>query len=298
MFDRQKISLGITPTGWTNDDFPTVGDEISFEQCVSEIALAGFEGCSVGHKFPSDPAELKAALDLRGLRVSEPWVSTFFTVNDMERQTLEEFDHQVRFIGAVGGTDIGLAELGHSVHQQPIAVTANKPIFDDRQWAAMVSGLNRLGERAIKAGLRLCYHHHMGTGVQTRAEIDRLMADTDPASVHLLVDTGHLTWAGGDPLQLVQDHFERIGHVHLKDIRRPVMEEATKRGFSFIDAIEAGVFTVPGDGDIDFVPILQALSDRGYEGWLVVEAEQDPAKAHPLTYATKARAYLRDVADL
>jgi len=162
----------------------------------------------------------------------------------------------------------------------------------------MVSGLNRLGERAAEAGLRLCYHHHMGTGVQTRAEIDRLLADTDPATVHLLVDTGHLTWAGGDPLQLVQDHFERIGHVHLKDIRWPVMEEATKRGSSFVDAIEAGVFTVPGDGDIDFVPILQALSDRGYEGWLVVEAEQDPAKAHPLTYATKARAYLRDVADL
>jgi inosose dehydratase len=298
VLDRQKISLGITPTCWTNDDFPTIGEEISFEQCVSEIALAGFEGCSVGHKFPSDPVQLRAALELRGLRVSEPWVSTFFTANEMRTQTVENFLEQLEFIHAIGGTDIGTAELAHAVHQQPVAVSANKPVFDDRQWKAMVDGLNDLGARATKAGMRLCYHHHMGSGVQTRAEIDRLLADTDPDSVHLLLDTGHLTWAGDDPLLLIQDHFERIKHVHLKDIRRPVLEDAKRLGLSFGAAVAAGVFTVPGDGSIDFVPILKALGERDYGGWLVVEAEQDPAKAHPLTYAKKARAYLRDVAGL
>lgn len=298
MFDRSKVSVGITPTCWINDDFPGIGAEISFEQCVSEIALAGFEGCSVGHTFPSDAATLRAALELRGLRVSEPWVSTYFTLQDMKQQTLDNFRHQLEFIHAVGGTDIGTAELGHAVHQQPVALLANKPVFDDRQWRAMVEGLNDLGRLATDAGMRLCYHHHMGTGVQTREEVDRLLADTDPDAVHLLVDTGHLTWGGGDPTELVHDHFDRIKHVHLKDLRAPIVEEAARRGLSFGDAIRAGVFTVPGDGTIDFPAFLGALAQRGYTGWLVVEAEQDPAKAHPLEYAKRARAYLRDVADL
>jgi inosose dehydratase len=298
VFADRPIWLGITPTGWTNDDLPALGDEISFEQCVSEIALAGYEGCSVGHKFPTDPAELRAALDLRGLRVSEPWHSTYFTVAAMEEETLEGFKRQMAFIGEMGGTDIGLAELGHAVHQQPIALKPNKPIFTDEQWKLLVEGLNRLGSMATEEGMRLCYHHHMGTGVQTREEVDRLMAETDPNHVHLLLDTGHLYWSGDDPLALARDHGERIKHVHLKDIRRPVMEECDERALPFLDAVRAGVFTVPGDGDLDFAPILQALDEAGFEGWLVVEAEQDPAKAHPLTYAKKARAYLGDIAGL
>jgi inosose dehydratase len=298
VFDRDRVLLGITPTGWTNDDFPLLGDEISFEQCVSEMALAGFQGCSVGHKYPTDPAELRAALELRGLRVSEPWASTFFTACDMGGQTDASFQRQLDFIRAMGGSDIVIAELGHAVHQQPVAVLPNKPVFDDRQWRAMVDGVNRLGDVARRQGMRLCYHHHMGTGVQTREEVDRLMRDTDPDCVHLLLDTGHLYWAGDDPALLARDHAHRIKHVHLKDVRRPVMEESIARGRSFFEAIKAGVFTVPGDGDIDFRPILQALADSGYEGWLVVEAEQDPAHAHPLTYAKKARAYLRETAAL
>ena len=204
VFDRQKVSLGITPTCWINDDFPTIGSDISFEQCVSEIALAGFEGCSVGHTFPSDPEQLREALQLRGLRVSEPWVSTYFTVNEMTTQTIDNFRRQLEFIHAIGGTDIGTAELGNAVHQQPVALLANKPVFNDHQWQAMVDGLNELGARATDAGMRLCYHHHMGTGVQTRAEVDRLLADTDPDTVHLLLDTGHLTWGGGDAVELVR----------------------------------------------------------------------------------------------
>lgn len=298
MFDRSKVFLGVTPTLWTNDDLPTLGDEIPFEQCVSEMALAGFEGCSVGHKFPTDVAVLKAALELRGLRVSEPWASTYFTVNAMEHQTIDGFGRQMRFIKAMGGTEVVLAELGHAVHQQPVSLLPNKPVFDGARWKAMVDGINRLGEIAHREGMRVCYHHHMGTGVQTRAEVDRFLRDTDPAYVHLLLDTGHLTWAGDDPLALARDHASRIKHVHLKDIRRPVMEDANRRGMSFLEAVRAGVFTVPGDGDVDFPPILQTLADSGYEGWLVVEAEQDPAKAHPLTYAKKARAYLAEVTGL
>ena len=295
MFDREKVFLGITPTGWTNDDMPGLGDDIPFEQCVSEMALAGFEGCSVGHKFPTDTEVLKAELELRGLRVSEPWASTFFTANEMERQTYDLFERQMRFIKEMGGTDIVLAELGQAVHQQPVAVLPNKPVFTDEQWDALVEGLHNLGRRAVENGMRICYHHHMGTGVQYRSEVDRLMSSTDPELVNLLLDTGHLYWAGDDPLDMTRAYADRIKHVHLKDIRQEILEESTRLGRSFLESVVAGVFTVPGDGVIDFEPIFQVLADHNYEGWLIVEAEQDAAKAEPLLYAKKARAYLREV---
>lgn len=296
MFDREKVLLGITPTGWTNDDSPGIGDDIPFERCVSEMALAGFEGCSVGHKFPKDPEVLKRELGMRGLRVSEPWASTYFTVSEMEERTVESFRQQMAFIKEMGGTDVVVAELGHAVHQQPVFVLANKPVFTDEQWNLMIEGLNRLGGMAADEGMRLCYHHHMGTGVQTRAEVDRLMRDTDTEVVHLLFDTGHLYWAGDDPLELAKAHADRIKHVHLKDIRKDVLDHCTERRLSFLESVLEGAFTVPGDGVIDFEPIFRTLADHGYEGWLVVEAEQDPRKANPLEYALKARSYLRQVA--
>jgi inosose dehydratase len=298
MFDKEKVWLGITPTGWTNDDMPTLGDENQFERIVSEMALAGFQGCSVGHKYPTDTAVLKRELDLRGLRVSEPWVSTLFTVKDMTERTIENFNQQMAFIKEMGGTDIVVAELGHAVHQQPVAVLPNKPVFDDDQWSAMVSGLERLGRTAAENGMRLCYHHHMGTGVMFRPEVDRLMNDTDPELVHLLLDTGHLYWAGDDPLDMTKAYADRIKHVHLKDIRGDVLKRCTEQRLSFLESMLEGVFTVPGDGVIDFQPILQVLSDHNYEGWLMVEAEQDHRKANPLEYALKARSYLRDVTGL
>jgi inosose dehydratase len=293
--DPSRVRLGVTPTLWWNDDFPSIDTGIPFGQCVSEMALAGFSGCSIGHKYPTDPAVLKTALDLRGLQVSEPWVSTYFTINEMEQQTVDNFEERLAFLKAVGGTDIVVAEFGGSSHLQPVALFANRPVFTDRQWDMLSGGLNRLGKIAVSAGMRLCYHHHMGTGVMTRADIDRLMASTDPGLVHLLLDTGHLAFAGGDPLVAARAYADRIKHVHLKDVRPEVASKVLRENLSFQDAIEAGVFTVPGDGAIDFVPILQALADAGYEGWLVVEAEQDPAKANPLEYALKARAYLRKV---
>jgi inosose dehydratase len=292
MFDGDRVSFGITPTGWTNDDFPQIGDDIAFEQCVSEMALAGFEGCSVGHKFPTDPKEVRRALELRGLRVSEPWSSTYFTAPGMRERTLRNFREQMDFMRAVGGTEIVVAELARAVHQQPVALRANKPVFDDAEWELLLAGLDQIGEMAAAEGMRVCYHHHMGTGVQTRREVDRLLAGTDPAHVHLLLDTGHLAWSGDDPLALARDHADRIGHVHLKDLRPGVLDRARREDPSFHDAVLEGIFTVPGDGMIDFGPILRALDDAGYRGWLVVEAEQDPAKAEPLVYAKQAREYL------
>jgi inosose dehydratase len=297
---RNRVSFGITPTSWWNDDFPDMDIGIPFGQCVSEMALAGFEGCSIGHKYPTDIAVLKRELGMRGLRVSEPWASTYFTIKDMYKQTLSGFKEQMKFIKSVGGTDMVVAELGNAVHQQPVSLVANRPIIDDRQWDAMTKGLNLLGKMAKDAGLRLCYHHHMGTCVQTRADVDRLAASTDPKLVNLLLDTGHLTFAGDDPVDFVRTYAKRIKHVHLKNIRLSIMRKALREKLTFREAILAGVFTVPGDpaGSVDFPSILQLLADNNYAGWIMVEAEQDPAKAHPLASAKMARDYLRKVTGL
>jgi inosose dehydratase len=292
-FNREKVFFGVTPTLWWNDDFINIDIGIPFGQCVSEMALAGYQGCSVGHKYPTDPKVLKRELDLRGLRVSEPWVSTYFTINSMEEQTLADCRRQLNFIGEMGGTDLVVAEFGGAVNPLPVALFANRPHFSDPEWQALSEGLNRVGEMANQMGMRLCYHHHMGTGVMTREDTDRLMASTDPDLVHLLLDTGHIAFAGGDPIALAKDYASRIKHVHLKDVRADVVKTAREQNYSFRDSIEAGVFTVPGDGSIDFPPIFEALAGAGFEGWLVVEAEQDPAKANPLQYAKMGREYLR-----
>ena len=290
-----KVKLGVCCTLWWNDDFPTIDAGIPFGQAVSEMALAGFQGCSIGHKYPSDSAELKAALDLRGLEVSEPWTSTYFTISRMQQQTIAAFEETLAKIKALGGTELVVAEFGASSHLLPVDVFANRPVFTDAQWDELTSGLEHLGAIADAAGMKLSYHHHMGTGVMTRADVDRLMASTDPALVHLLLDTAHIAFAGDDPLELARAHADRIGHVHLKSIRPEVVSRVREEGLSFQEGVELGVFTVPGDGAIDFRPILEVLADADYQGWLVVEAEQDPNKAVPLEYAGRARAHLAEV---
>ena len=290
-----RVKLGVCCTLWWNDDFPAIDAGIPFGQAVSEMALAGFQGCSIGHKYPSDPAELKAALDLRGLQISEPWTSTYFTVAGMRQKTIDSFEETLAHVQALGGTEMVVAEFGASSHLLPIDVFANRPVFTDAQWNALTSGLEELGKIATTAGMRLSYHHHMGTGVMTRADVDRLLASTDPALVCLLLDCAHIAFAGDDPLELARAHAGRIGHVHLKSIRPAVVSRVRDEGLSFQEGVELGVFTVPGDGAIDFRPILAVLADAGYRGWLVVEAEQDPNTANPLEYAKKARAYLAEV---
>jgi inosose dehydratase len=290
-----RVKLGVCCTLWWNDDFPTIDADIPFGQAVSEMALAGFQGCSIGHKYPTEAAELKAALDLRDLQISEPWTSTYFTIDGMRGKTIAAFEETLAHVKALGGTELVVAEFGASSHLLPIDVFANRPVFTDAQWDALTSGLEQLGKIANSAGMKLSYHHHMGTGVMTRADVDRLMASTDPELVHLLLDTAHIAFAGDDPLDLARAHAGRIGHVHLKSIRPEVVSRVREEGLSFQEGIELGVFTVPGDGSIDFRPILETLADAGYRGWLVVEAEQDPNKAVPLEYAKRARAYLADV---
>ena len=295
---EKSIRLAIAPIGWTNDDLPELGGEIPFEQCVSEMALAGFTGSEVGNKYPKDPRVLNRALELRGLTICNAWFSSFLTTKPY-REVEDEFIKHRDFLYAVGARLIGAAEQGHSIQgRQDLPVFDAKPSFSGEEWDRLCEGLNKLGKLAAEKDMKLVYHHHMGTGVQTAAEIDRLMEHTDPALLGLLYDTGHLVFSGEDHLGVLNKWMGRISHVHLKDIRIPIHQQAIREKWSFLKGVKEGVFTVPGDGSIDFVPVFKALKEAAYSGWWVVEAEQDPAKANPLEYAIKARQYIREKAGL
>lgn len=289
-----NVKLGIAPIGWTNDDMPQLGGELTFEQMVSEAALAGFQGTEVGGKFPTDPAVLNKALDLRGIKIASQWFSSFLCSTPYEENE-KAFIEQLDFLEAVGASRINVCELTRCLFAEECSMFGdNKPIATDEEWDKLCDGLNKLGKIAADRGFKLCFHHHMGTVVQTSEETDRMMANTDPRYVFLCYDTGHFTFAGEDPLAMLKKYVDRVGHVHLKDMRLPVVEEARKNDWSFLQAVRNGAFTVPGDGDVDFDPVFKVLADAGYQGWLLVEAEQDPAKANPLEYAMKARKYIRE----
>ena len=260
MLNPDKVKLAIAPIGWTNDDMPDLGAENTFEQCISEMALAGFKGSEIGNKYPKDPDVLKKYLDIRGLQICNAWFSSYLTSKPYEETILDE-----------------------------------KPYYTDEQWEIVTKGFNEMGAYAKSKGMFFTVHHHMGTGVQTVEEIDKLMDMTDPDLVYLLFDSGHLTFAGIDPVPVLKKYINRVKHVHLKDVRMDVYNnQVVPNHMSFLDAVRAGVFTVPGDGDVDFKPIFDILADNDYEGWVVVEAEQDPAKANPFEYAVKARKYIAE----
>ncbi len=294
----KRVRLAIAPIAWTNDDLPDLGRENTFEQCISEMALAGFEGSEVGNKYPKDPAVLTHALDLRGLTICNAWFSSFLTTQpfaEVEKAFIAHRD----FLHTVGARVIGAAEQGGSIQgKQDVPVLEGKPMFGDEQWKRLADGLNRLGERAREKRMTLTYHHHMGTGVQTAEEIDRLMASTDASLLSLLYDTGHLVFSGEDPAVVLKKHIGRVRHVHLKDVRPDVLERVRRERLSFLAAVKQGVFTVPGDGSIRFEPLFRMLDRAKYKGWYVVEAEQDPARANPLEYAMKARAFIREKAGI
>ena len=295
MFDKNKVKLGIAPIAWTNDDMPDLGKENTFEQCVSEMALAGFTGSEVGNKYPKDPEVLKKALELRGVEICNQWFSSFLITKPFE-EVEKEFRAQLAFLKAMGAKVIGASEQSHSVQgQMDTPIFGHKYEMNDEEWDTFCTGMNKLGKIAKEEdGIALTFHHHMGTVVQSLAEVDRMMENTDPEYVSLLFDTGHFTYCGEDPLEVVKKYVHRIKHVHLKDIRPEVVEQVKKENMSFLAGVRAGAFTIPGDGCINYDPIFKVLEDAGYEGYMVVEAEQDPAKANPLEYAIRARKFIAE----
>lgn len=293
VLNQNKVKLGIAPIGWTNDDMPDLGKENSFQQCVSEMALAGFTGSEIGGKYPTDKAILKKALQLRNMEICNCWFSTFLLEKPYE-ETEQAFREQASFLKEMGAKVIGVSEQSYSIQGMKKDIFKEKYVMNDEEWGQLCEGLNRLGKVAQEIGIILTFHHHMGTVVQTEEETDRLLANTDPKLVSLLFDTGHFSYTGGDAPRLMKKYISRIKHVHLKDIRPDVIQKVKEEGLSFLEGVRLGTFTVPGDGSVDFTPIFEILQEDEYEGYVVVEAEQDPAVANPLEYAMKARAYIRE----
>jgi inosose dehydratase len=298
MFNKEKVFLGIAPIAWTNDDMPDLGKENSFEQCISEAALAGFNGTEVGNKYPHDAEILKGYLEVRDLRIASAWFSSFLTTRPYE-ETEQEFIKHRDFLHALGAKVIVVSEQGHSIQGQiSTPIFEGKYVMNDDEWNALTVGLEKLGKLANEKGMKVVYHHHMGTVVQTTAEIDRLMESTDPSLVYLLFDSGHLVYSGEDELAILKKYVNRIKHVHLKDVRPEIVKRVKEEKLSFLQAVRLGAFTVPGDGCINFKPIFDILDENNYEGWMLVEAEQDPAIANPFVYAKQARAYIRKTAGI
>lgn len=290
-----SVRIGINPLTWTIDDLPEVGGETSLETCLTEARAAGFEGVELGCKFPRTAPELRAALAPHGLALVSGWYST----NLLLRDAADEFDamrsHR-ELLSALGCDVVVVAETTRCIHGERGTRLSQRPVLAAADWPRFAERLEELGARLGDAGLRLAYHHHMGTVVQSEDEVDRLMDSCDD-SVSLLLDTGHLTFAGGDPARAAARHADRIAHVHCKDVRRPVLARSLNRDSSFLDAVLDGVFTVPGDGSVDYAAVLGPIARAGYRGWLVVEAEQDPAVAPSAEYANLGYRNLRRLAD-
>ena len=275
------VRIGANPIGWSNDDMRELGGATLLETCLAEAKEAGFAGMELGHKFPREPAALSAALAPFGLDLVSGWYSAELLQRSPEVE-MEALRPHLDLLKHFGCDVLVFAETSNAIHGDRSKSLADRPAMPGEAWAEFGRRVTAVADRTMAEGVRVVWHHHMGTIVQSEQDIDALMAVTGP-SVHLLLDTGHATFAGADPAALARRYRSRISHVHAKDVRLEVMERARTERMSFLDAVVAGVFTVPGDGGVDYPKVFRELS--GYSGWVVVEAEQDPAKAHPLTYA-------------
>ena len=279
-----SVRLAINPITWSNDDDPALGGDIPLETCLRETRQAGYAGTEFGFKFPRSTPELTAVLTRHDLSL----VSAWYDGRILEKEVEAEYDAilpHLTMLKDQGCELVVYADTSRGRHGSIFRPLSERPRLAEEEWGSYGRKVTALAEKFADFGVRMAFHHHMGTIIETDAEVDRLMAGTGEA-VGLLFDTGHCVYAHGDPQALLERHISRVNHVHCKDVRRPVLEKAWAGDWSFMDAVLAGIFTVPGDGSVDYPALLRRLREAGYEGWLVVEAEQDPAKAHPLTYAT------------
>lgn len=290
--------LGIHPTAWTNDDFTEIGDDTPYQVILDQTKSAGFAGGSTGHNYPKHIPSLLNAVNSRGLRIAATWAGTSFSTGVDADGAIAAFVSGVNFLQQVGARDVVVAELAGAVNQiRTKSLLTDRPQMNNAQWYLLTTLLNKAGAIARCRDMQLSYHPHVGTVVQTMEESYRLLDSTDE-TVGLCLDTGHLRYAGatqGEIDELVKKYVHRVTHVHLKNVRRKVLPDAVNKHYSFYQAIEAGIFTVAGDpeGDLDLSGVLQMLKAAGYKGWMIVEAEQNPAHAAPLVYAKMAREYLR-----
>ena len=278
-----QLKLGMSPISWSNDDLPQLGGETTLETCLRETREAGYTGTELGGKFPKDKETLGKVLAEHDLKLVSGWFSGLLLNNTLENE-LERVKPQLELFAALEAPVLVYGETYQTVQNRQHEPLASKPVFAESEFTAYGERLTGLADYCASQGVQLTFHHHMGTGVETERELDLTMANTGE-SVGLLIDTGHLLFAGGDILAVIERHGHRVNHVHAKDIRSEVLDAVDREKDSFLDCVLRGVFTVPGDGMIDYHAVLQALADKEFQGWVIVEAEQDPAEADPYEYA-------------
>ena len=278
------ILYGTNPIAWSNDDDRSLGAHISLDQCLDETAKIGFDGIVKGHKFPQDPAGLKAVLEPRGLRYVSGWHSLNLLTHTIEEEKAA-MQPALDLLKAMGSKVIIVCETSSAIHGNDAVAVNDRPKLSEADWARFGAGVEALAEYAAAQGIALVYHHHMGTIIESEEEIDKLMAHTGPHA-KLLLDTGHCLFGGGNPERVAKNHMHRVGHIHAKNIRPVIARQVRDENLSFLEGVRRGVFTVPGDaeGGVDFLPVLRIAAEHGYQGWLVIEAEQDPDVRNPFEY--------------
>lgn len=290
------IRYGTNPIAWTNDDDRSIGAHIPLDRCLSDTAAIGFDGIEKGHRMPSDGAALKALLASHGLVLVSGWHSTGLLVEDVETGKKKIQPH-LDMLAANGATVCIVCETSNTVHGNDRTALRDRPVLETDRWPAFCDRVEALARHCAGQGIDLVYHHHMGTIVENRDEIGRLMEGTGPAT-KLLLDTGHAWFGGSDPAELARAYGDRVRHFHAKNVRPAVRRQVEREGLSFLEGVRRGVFTVPGDpeGGVAFEPVLKALADHGYAGWAVIEAEQDPLEADPVTYQSMGLEALKRMA--
>jgi inosose dehydratase len=280
------ILYGTNPIAWTNDDDRSLGAHISLEQCLDEASAIGFDGIEKGHKFPQEPVALKAILEPRNLRYISGWHSLNLLTNSIDEEKAA-MQPALDLLKAMGCKVIITCETSNAIHGDNDKALALRPRLEESAWAKFGAGVEELAAFAAEQGITLVYHHHMGTIVESEEEIDLFMQHTGPQT-KLLLDTGHCLFGGGNPERVARKHMARVAHIHAKNLRPTIAAEVKEQKLSFLDAVRRGAFTVPGDteGGVDFVSVLKIAAEHGYQGWLVIEAEQDPVVRNPLEYQT------------
>ena len=286
-----SIRFGVSPIAWINDDMPELGGDTPLAKVLGDIRDLGFEGVELGGRFPKSPPELKALLAPYGLDLVGGWYSA-----ELLRRTAEEeiaaLGPHLALLKAMGCQVFIQAETSNAIHGNRARPLAETPRLVAGDWRAFGDRLTQVTAYVAGEGLRFAYHHHLGTVLETRPDLEAFLAHTGEA-VGLTLDTGHAALGGIDPASVIAAHPGRIAHVHCKDVRRAVFERVRREGLSFLDGVLAGMFTAPGDGDLDYGAVMRALAGAGYSGWIIVEAEQDPALADPRRYAEIGLAALR-----
>ena len=288
-----EAKLGIAPIAWWNDDLEELSDDVSLEECLAQAREAGFTGMETGRRFPMDPAVLKPILDRHGISVCGGWFSGLLLDGDIEAEK-DRIAAQMEVFKATNAPCIVYGETAGTIQGDRSAPLATKRRLSEDEIATYGRKMTAFGEWCADQGMPIAYHHHMAAPIETEQELDLLMRHSGEG-LPLLYDAGHMAFAGGDVLRVIDNHHARIGHVHTKDVRQAVMDGVDRNRESFLDAVVRGVFTVPGDGSLDFEAIVRRLAEHGYEGWFVVEAEQDPKPNPPLEMAKVGHAELMRV---